>query len=1043
MNVVVKILEDTKDPLCTTDEVLATQRCCHEKTMPVSKANGVKKFPGKILLLLLLTFGRFGAGAQSPTFNFHQLSTGNGLHDPTVRAIAQDKYGYIWIGTSTGLNRFNGYEVKVFNHRIGDSTSLPENRVFSLLVDSAGTLWIGQPNGISRYDYNTGHFIYQAGSETISAYKILQVSKTELYLCTREGLVLFDIAKGTFTWLKKNSTGLSAILLSRYMNDFCYSNGNIYIGTDSGLVCYNTATRVAEKTTLPVLQEAFIGKIAADSANNLWISYGEDGLRLLKTDSSFKKYILCDQFTADKTKKTDNRITSIFSDDKGRLWLTTSQFGLCLYNETTNSFTYYMHDPLQVMSLSDNLTTTLYQDRQGYMWIGTEVSGVNYFHPDNTFFRTIQPSYNQSPSLPDYWCRAAGEDKNGDLWLATAQGIAQYNPKQNTYKLFQHTTGQNNSLHFNSVRSVLCDGDIVWIGTANGLNRYHLSTGKMDYIGEKEKLPQSFFWSILKDYQGNIWFGCRDGIYRYNSSKGVIENFKTDSLLGVYARNNTVTMFQDSRHRLWFGFNQKGLLMYDPINAVAKNWGTDEKDPTSISDDHITSITEDKKGTMWIATLDGLNSYNETSNIFTRYLVGSGLTASLMADETNRLWLASGKGLLMLDASRKFFTSFDISSGLPTVDFNYQDAYRLNNGDFIYPTLKGFIVFDPARYANKNSIAETYIASATVYGKKTDTIINFEDKRDISLNAKENFFSFDMVALNYGNPKEIWYAHQLEPFDKEWIYSKERTVNYTNVPGGDYIFHYKTSTDISNWDTPEKSIAVHLATIFYKTWWFRLLIVLLVAGAVFGLYKYRMAQREKFYTLQSKANSLEKEKVLVMYESLKQQLNPHFLFNSLTSLSGLITANPVNAKQFLDKMSKIYRYILTSRDHETVSLAEDIKLAKIYTELQQTRFKTGLQVLIDVPEIYQHRKIAPVTLQNLIENAIKHNIIDDERPLMINIFIEDDWLIVQNNLQKKKFVETSNKHGLVNMQSLYNYLSGRPVVIKEDENNFTVRVPLL
>ncbi|MEO5592986.1 MAG: two-component regulator propeller domain-containing protein [Chitinophagaceae bacterium] len=983
------------------------------------------------------------AGAQSPTFNFHQLSTGNGLHDPTIRDIAQDKYGYIWIGSSTGLNRFNGYDVKVFQHQMSDSFSLPENRVFALLADKAGNIWIAQPNGISRYDYNNNHFIYQPESKNISAYKMLQANATEIYLATREGLVLFDIVKGTFTWLKNSSHDLSQILLSRYINDFCSSNGKIYIATDSGLVQYTIATGLAKKIMLAPVSNAFIGKVAIDTANNIWVSYGENGLQLLKTDTNFSKYITCDQFTLTNTKKTDNRITSVFSDDKGRLWLATSQFGLCLYNETTNTFASYMHDPLQMMSISDNLTTTLFQDRQGYMWVGTEVSGVNYFHPDQTFFRSIQPSYNQSPALPDYWCRAAGEDINGNLWLATAQGIAEYNIKKNSYTLFQHTTGKNNSLHFNSVRSVLCDGDIIWIGTANGLNRYHLSTGKMDYLGEKEELPESFFWSIIKDFQGNIWFGCRDGIYRYNKSKGAIEGLGTDSLLGSYAGNNTVSMYEDSRHRIWFGFNTKGLLMYDPAKATAKYWRKNAHDPTSISDDHVTSVTEDKKGFIWIATLDGLNAYQESNNTFTKYLMGNGLTSSLLADEQNRLWFASSKGLQMLDTARKIFSLFDISYGLPTVDFNYQDAYRMKNGNFIYPTLKGFILFDPSKYINRNNISETYISSFTVYGNKRDTIINFEDKKNISLRPGENFFAIDMIALNYGNPKEIWYAHKMEPFDKEWLYSKDRTVNYTNVPGGDYIYHYKTSTDINNWNTPEKLIAVYVDTIYYKTWWFRLISLLLALFIIFCLYKYRITQKEKVYTLQTKANSLEKEKVLVMYESLKQQLNPHFLFNSLTSLSGLITANPVNAKQFLDKMSKIYRYILTSRDHETVSLAEDIKLATIYTELQQTRFKDGLKVLIDVSEIYLHRKIAPVTIQNLIENAIKHNIIDEARPLMINVFIEDDRLVVQNNLQKKKFVETSNKHGLVNMQSLYNYLSGRPVVITEDESNFIVRVPLL
>ncbi|MEO5685619.1 MAG: two-component regulator propeller domain-containing protein [Chitinophagaceae bacterium] len=999
--------------------------------------------PRKVVLLLIACAIYCIAAAQPPTFNFHQLSTGNGLHDPTIRSITQDKYGYIWIGTATGLNRFNGYDVKVFQHQANDSFTIPENRVFALLADKAGTLWIAQPNGVSRYDYRTNRFIYQPGSKGIAAYKMLQGSKTEIYLATREGLVLFDVAKGTFTWLKKTGTGISASLLGRYVNDFCGNNNNIYIATDSGLVRYNMATQLAEKTILAPVRDAFIGRVAMDHANNIWVGYGENGLQLLKTNERLENYITCDQFTLLNTEKTDNRITSIFTDDKGRVWLSTSQFGICLYNQHTNSFACYMHDPLQVMSISDNLTNTLFQDRQGYMWVGTEVSGVNYFHPDNTFFRSIQPSYNQSPTLPDYWCRASGEDKNGNLWLATAQGIAEYNTQKNTYRLFQHTTGKNNSLHFNSVRSVLCDGDIIWIGTANGLNRYHLSTGKMDFLGEKENLPESFFWSIIKDYQGNIWFGCRDGIYRYNNSKKLIERLFNDPQLGAYAGINTESMYEDSRHRIWFGFNSKGLLMYDPIKAITKYWVKNEQDPTAISDDHITSITEDKKGVIWIATLDGLNAWHEDKNTFTRYLQSSGMISSLLADEADRLWLASGKGLLMLDSSRQFFSSFDISNGLPTLDFNYQDAYRMKNGDFVYPTLKGFILFNPSRYVSKNNISESYIAAATVYGKKPDTIINFEDKKTISLTPDENFFSFDMIALNYGNPKEIWYAHQLEPFDKEWIYSKDRTVNYTNVPGGDYIYHYKTSTDVNKWSTPEKSITIHLATIFYKTWWFKLLAFLLVSFLLIVLYKYRISQREKFFSLQSKANSLEKEKVLVMYESLKQQLNPHFLFNSLTSLSGLITANPAHAKQFLDRMSKIYRYILTSRDHETVSLAEEIKLATIYTELQQTRFKEGLQVNVQVPEIYLHRKVAPVTIQNLIENAIKHNIVDEARPLRISIFVEDNQLVVGNNLQKKKFVETSNKQGLANMQSLYNYLGGRPVIVRESETEFVVRVPLL
>ena len=195
--------------------------------------------------------------------------------------------------------------------------------------------------------------------------------------------------------------------------------------------------------------------------------------------------------------------------------------------------------------------------------------------------------------------------------------------------------------------------------------------------------------------------------------------------------------------------------------------------------------------------------------------------------------------------------------------------------------------------------------------------------------------------------------------------------------------------------------------------------------------------------LESKAQRLEKEKVMVMYESLKQQLNPHFLFNSLTSLSGLIETDQQVAGNFLEQMSGIYRYILKNGDNETVSLKDEIEFVQLYINLQQTRFKKGLIVNINVPDEYLHYKIAPVTLQNLIENAIKHNIIDADSPLEIDIFIEDDFLVVRNNLQKKNMVETSNKKGLAQFVNLYKYLSRKPVHVEESTKDFTIKIPLV
>ena len=149
------------------------------------------------------------------------------------------------------------------------------------------------------------------------------------------------------------------------------------------------------------------------------------------------------------------------------------------------------------------------------------------------------------------------------------------------------------------------------------------------------------------------------------------------------------------------------------------------------------------------------------------------------------------------------------------------------------------------------------------------------------------------------------------------------------------------------------------------------------------------------------------------------------------------------AGDFLERMSKVYRYILKNRDNETVPLAEELKFVDLYIQLQKTRFAKGLEINVNISEEYNDRKIAPVTLQNLVENAIKHNIADPDSPLVIDLFIENDYLVVRNNLQKKNFVETSNKQGLANMESLYRYLSSRPMTIEEDENYFTVKIPLI
>jgi ligand-binding sensor domain-containing protein len=1002
----------------------------------------------KIVLFILNITYAYGCFAQTPSFNFHHITTSNGLCDGVVRAIGQDRYGYIWIATLSGLNRYNGYTVKQYQNIPGDSLSMPPGLIRSILGDMAGNLWIGTSNGLYKFDYSNSQFNRVKDANNFSVLKIIEYGKDIIYLATNRGLARFTPSTEKILFYRNSADILHQRLLGFGMNDLFLYKQSLYVASDTGLVIFDIKTQSTKLTQLKPVKDKSINRVAVDTHGNIWASYGFIGELLLKCDSSFANYQVFDDFYYTSQNLLDNTIANFFIDNKQRLWIATSFKGLALYDEKNNQFIRYANDPLQSSSLSSNQYVIIFQDKQGFIWLGSEGYGVDYFHPDKSFLKIIAPLTQQESLLPSLWARAITEDKEGNFWFGWGGALTRQRENDSSFRIWKNVKNKPKEIHYNSIRSLLCDDKgNVWVGTANGVNRYNKATGKMDFFDEKDSLPISFYWCIFQDSKKTIWFGNRGSFYYYDTVEKKIHTAANHPVLSQFKNEGVRCMMEDSKRRLWFGMNGSGLIMYDPQKQIVKRWRRNEANDTTLLGNIITSIAEDKKGIIWVSSFIGLVSYDPQIDRFTQYIQKNGLpsvkTSCLIVDNKNRLWIGSTAGLLMLDSSRQHFSTFDMEDGLPTLEFNDQVAYKMKDGRFVFPSLKGFVAFDPNSYKENIRSPELYLSGFKVHNLEFADKVNYEDLKKLNLRYNENFFSIELSALNYANPQQTWYAYKLEPFDKDWIYTKQRIVNYTNVPGGHYVFYYKATTDPNNWQVPEKFLNISVGTVFYKTAWFLVIAIFLVVSLSFWLYNKRIEHKEKIYSLQNKAQILEKEKALVQYESLKQQLNPHFLFNSLTSLGSLIQQDQKLAKQFLDQMSKIYRYILTSRDSELVPLIEDIKLVQVYTQLQQTRFQKGLLVNIDVDEDDHYKKIVPVTLQNLIENAIKHNIIDIDTPLVIDIFVEDSYLIVRNNLQKKNSVQTSNKQGLNNMKSLYRYLNHRPMIIKENELFFTVKIPLI
>ncbi|MBK8685619.1 MAG: histidine kinase [Bacteroidetes bacterium] len=452
--------------------------------------------------------------------------------------------------------------------------------------------------------------------------------------------------------------------------------------------------------------------------------------------------------------------------------------------------------------------------------------------------------------------------------------------------------------------------------------------------------------------------------------------------------------------------------MLDKKNNSCKTYQATNDKSSGIIGNQIIDIKEDDQGIIWVSSFNGITGIDVEKNKFhslnNQNGFTSNLTSSMAIDPMNRIWLGVNGALTMIETDRNTISRFTTNDGLSSVGFHEHAACISPNGEIWIPTYIGYLSFNPKEYRKQEPSLPFYVSHYSVFDVENFRINPSDSTPHIRLKPHQNSFTFNMVALNYLNPDKTWYAYRLEGFEDEWHYSSDPKAVYTNVPGGNYNFVYQASKLNASWkNIPVKRILIQLDTIYYKTWWFRALLILAFLSLIGIVYQYRSLQQTKVFEL---------------------------------------TKNKIDASEavtFLENLSKSYRYILRNRENETIALSEEIQFAQNYIALQKSRHGSGFEVIFNIDEIHQQSRIVPVTLQNLIENALKHNIMDDESPLKIEIYSEGSFLIIKNNLQRKKSVETSNRSGLAQLQNFYTYLSSSPVQIIESSSHFVVKIPFI
>jgi hypothetical protein len=352
------------------------------------------------------------------------------------------------------------------------------------------------------------------------------------------------------------------------------------------------------------------------------------------------------------------------------------------------------------------------------------------------------------------------------------------------------------------------------------------------------------------------------------------------------------------------------------------------------------------------------------------------------------------------------------------------------SGNILLSTVDGIVVYSP--------LAKTIQQPKTIINSVQLFLQTINKDSVNSFTHNENGFTFNFTGLYYTNPAEVHYQYKLDGWDTLWVATKDQSTPFPNLRPGKYTFHVRSSLNENFTHASEATYSFTIAAPVWKRWWF-ILLSIITGGTLMYLY---MKWRENNI---KKMQRLQQEKIQFQFEVLRNQINPHFLFNSFNTLISAIEENPKMAVGYVEQLSAFFRNIVNYRDKDVITLGEEIALLKTYFYLQQKRYGNSLQLNVTLSEeIKKQLFIPPLTLQLLLENAIKHNAVSKETVLTIDLFMQNEnYLVIRNNLNPKLSPQSGTGMGLQNIINRYNILSANQVTVSNDTKYFTVLLPAL
>lgn len=802
---------------------------------------------------------------------FERISLESGLSQSTVNAIIQDKYGFMWFGTEDGLNRYDGYSFKIYQHIPGNENSLCNNFITALCVDNEGGIWIGTDGGgVCRFDPVSESFkryVHNPDDSTgVKNNIILSL------LCDHNGNIWFgtwgsgvsvlDTERDTFLPIKPRNGDNDILDLGKIWTVYEDNRGYIWIGSD-GL---GVARMLADSIYTSLRIDTFIStpddensisdnsvlSIFEDSGGVLWLGTYYNGLNQFDYQTgNFTRFLYNPDI---KGSVSENAIWKIFEDSRGTLWIGTMSQGLNIYNREDNIFEKIQNVPNNSTSLSSDNIRSIYEDKSGVLWVGAMTGGLNKTTTTARKFVHIKSETGRGNTLSNDFVFAICEDSGGDVWIGTyGEGLNRYSPAQNKFTIYKNDPNDPSSLSSDVVRCILEDSKgTLWIGTYfGGLCRYDPQSNSFERFERPGDAASSEnIRDIFEDRSGNLWLGTNGaGLFKLDQKSNRFQHYGSGDLDSEYV----LTIAQDSSGTFWIGTYGGGLNKFEPSDGSFTQFKHSPGDTNSLSHDIIPEIFIDSKKRIWVGTFGGgLNLFEPNSGRFTHYGESDGLGGNIICgiieDEKGLLWLGTNKGLTRFDPQTKQFWRYDVADGIQKGEMNPGASFYGKSGILYFGGVNGFNCFLPERVRANLVNPAIVITSFKIFERPVlfERSITFMD--ELKLSYADRFFSFEFAALDYTNPAKNRYRYKMEGFDDEWVESgSRRYASYTNLDPDSYVFKVQGSNNDGLWSSNVASIKIEVVPPFWLTWWFK--IILTVSLITFALLFYN-----------SRVSSLKKEK---------------------------------------------------------------------------------------------------------------------------------------------------------------------------------------